>query len=148
MAASTRARSLAARTAWVFLQTQGDLPQPVHSPFSRRALFFRYAGDSAIASQKYSRGKLHVDVSRRSRKLASVIRPICLTLATSSDSMTCKIKPWLSKMGSCFYRDKQGIKGLAAPFPRTPNPRRSSSTSLRTTTDTNTLLDEAEHYLG
>jgi hypothetical protein len=32
---------------------------------------------------------------------------------------------------SCFYRDKQGIKGLAAPFPCTPNPRRSSSASLR-----------------
>jgi len=27
---------------------------------------------------------------------------------------------------SCFYKDKQGIKGLAAPFPCTPNPRKPS----------------------
>jgi hypothetical protein len=39
IAASTRARSLAARTSRVPLQIQGDFPQPVHSPFARRALF-------------------------------------------------------------------------------------------------------------
>jgi hypothetical protein len=64
MAASTRARSLAARTARVLLQAQGDFPQPVHSPFCRRALFFRYEGDSAITSQKYSRRNLHVDETK------------------------------------------------------------------------------------
>jgi len=35
------------------------------------------------------------------------------------------------KNESRFYRDKQGIKGLAVPFPCTPNPRRSSFASLR-----------------
>jgi hypothetical protein len=45
--------------------------------------------------------------------------------------MACKIKPWLFTNESCFYRDKQGIKGLAAPFPCTPNPRRNPSASLR-----------------
>ena len=45
IAASTRARSLPARTAWVLLQTQGDFPQPVHNPFAGRALLFRYAGE-------------------------------------------------------------------------------------------------------
>ena len=46
-------------------------------------------------------------------------------------------------MSLFFYREKQGIKGLAAPFPCTPNPRRpSSSASLRTLS-----VDEAEHFL-
>jgi hypothetical protein len=54
-------------------------------------------------------------LQRRSRKLAPSVRPICLTLATSSDSVAGKIKPWPSKMSRAFYRDKQGIKGLAAP---------------------------------
>ena len=42
----------------------------------------------------------------------------------------------------CFDRDKQGIKGLAAPFRCTPNPCRSSSASLRTIS-----LDDSEHSL-
>jgi hypothetical protein len=35
--------------------------------------------------------------TRRSRKRAPFVRPFCLTLATSFDSVTGKIKPWLSK---------------------------------------------------
>ena len=46
-------------------------------------------------------------MNRRLYNLAPFIRPICLTLATSSDSMVRKIKPWLSKNESRFYRDKQ-----------------------------------------
>lgn len=34
-------------------------------------------------------------MNRRLHNLAQFIRPICLTLATSSDSMVRKIKPWL-----------------------------------------------------
>lgn len=34
-------------------------------------------------------------MNRRLHNLAPFIRPICLTLATSSDSMVRKIKPWL-----------------------------------------------------
>jgi hypothetical protein len=83
-----------------------------------------------------------VDDNRRLHNLAPFIRPICLTLATSSDSMVCKINPWLSKNESRFYRDKQGIKGLAAPFPCTPNPHRNSSASRRTIS-----LDDPEHLL-
>jgi len=42
---------------------------------------------------------------------------------------------------SCFYRDKQGIKGHAS-FPCTPNPRRTDpSAPLRTLS-----VDEAEHF--
>ena len=40
-----------------------------------------------------------------------------------------------------FYKDKQGIKGLLPLSPATPNPRRSSSASLRTIS-----VDEAEHF--
>ncbi len=57
-------------------------------------------------------------------KLAPSVRPTCLTLATSSDSVAGKVKPWLSRM-SRFYRDKRGIKGLATPFPAPGNPRSS-----------------------
>lgn len=46
-------------------------------------------------------------MNRRLHSLAPFIRPICLTLATSSDSMVRKIKPWLSRNESRFYRDKQ-----------------------------------------
>src|SRR5580658_7291293 len=45
---------------------------------------------------------------------ARLVRPICLTLNELF-----------------LYTAKQGIKGLAAPLPCTPNPRRSSSVSLR-----------------
>jgi hypothetical protein len=48
IAASTRANSLALRTCCVFLQTQGDFPQPIHNPFSSRALIFFPAGLLAI----------------------------------------------------------------------------------------------------
>jgi hypothetical protein len=41
-----------------------------------------------------------------------------------------------------FYIRKQGLKGLAAPFPCTPNPRPSSSAPLRTVP-----LDDSEHLL-
>jgi hypothetical protein len=54
----------------------------------------------------------------------------CLTVATSSDSMAMQGQVLAITNESCFYRDKQGIKGLAAPFSCTPNPRRSSSASL------------------
>ena len=55
----------------------------------------------------------------------------CLTVATSSDSMAMQGQVLATTNESCFYREKQGIKALAAPFPCTPNPRRSSSASLR-----------------
>ena len=57
--------------------------------------------------------------TRPLHNLAPFIRPICLTLATSSDSIVCKIKPWLSKNESRFYRDKQGQRGCR-PFPLHP----------------------------
>src|SRR5215472_3995677 len=41
-----------------------------------------------------------------------------------------------------FYIEEAGLKGLAAPFPCTPNPRRSSSPSLRIVS-----LDDSEHLL-
>src|SRR5205809_5485393 len=50
MAASTRANSRALRTRCVFLQTHGDFPQPIHKPFSIRALIFRPVGFLAIRS--------------------------------------------------------------------------------------------------
>src|SRR6266496_4044123 len=54
IAASTRASSFALRTCCVFLQTQGDFPQPMHKPFSKRALIFLPAGLLAIESTPIS----------------------------------------------------------------------------------------------
>ena len=45
-------------------------------------------------------------------------------------------------MNPFFYSEEAGAKGLAAPFPCTPNPRRTSSASLRTIS-----LDDSEHVL-
>src|SRR5208337_82028 len=43
-------------------------------------------------------------------------------------------------MSPFFYKEEAGAKGLAAPFPCTPNPHRNSSASLRTIS-----LDDSEH---
>jgi hypothetical protein len=45
---------------------------------------------------------------------------------------TKKKKKGKNKKRNLFDKAKQGIKGLAAPFPCTPNPRPGSSASLRT----------------
>jgi len=66
--------------------------------------------------------------------VAPSVPPICLTLATSSDNVACKIKPWLSK----------GIKGwLFSLHPKNPAeaPSLRSGTTLRSN-----QLDEAEHF--
>jgi hypothetical protein len=53
IAASIRTNSLALRTCCVFLQAQGDFPQPIHNPFSRRALIFLPAGLRAIELPRF-----------------------------------------------------------------------------------------------
>jgi hypothetical protein len=57
---------------------------------------------------------------RRLQKLAPFIRPIRVTLATSSDSMGAQDQALAIKNELCYYRDKQGIKGLGRPFPLHP----------------------------
>src|SRR5450631_4849601 len=79
IAASTRANSLALRTCCVFLQAQGDFPQPTHSPFSSRALIFFPAGllviestPTAIAFQTALKQNGHSCITVENRPLRSL----------------------------------------------------------------------------
>src|SRR5690348_14834179 len=69
----------------------------------------------------------------------------CRLFAQSAQRWRLQVQCLAIKMGSCFYRDKQGIKGLLPLSPAPQIPAEAPSLRYGKLSSTRMVVDEAEH---